>query len=258
MGAIIAIARNTLMETVRQPVYGLALTLACVIVLCTPYMSGHVYVFNAGSGLAAPAERMIADIGLSTVLLMGLILGIHATAGVVSREIENKTALSVLSKRVGRWAFILGKYFGVALALLFACAAGVVFVLMTVRTGVAVAVSDPIDWWALGTMISVLVFAALYATFRNYYRGRAWVGAYTMAFIALTLAVFAVFSTFDRNYRPIFLPRAEYEPDDPNRYEKEQRAGRTFDWEVAKAGLLTAEAVLLMAAVAIAASSRFV
>jgi len=261
VGQFFAIFRNTVVETVRQPVYALVLVIMCFLVAIMPAFSAQIYTFGAGSGLEHSAERMLADLGLATVLLAGLVLAVFSTASVISREIDNRTALTVLSKRVSRWVFVLGKYAGVAVAILLATLTGTVMILLTVRVGPKVAVSDPLDYGVIASMIAVVVLAVSLATFRNYFRGRSWVGSFALSFVLLAMLVFAVFLLFDKEYHFIFLPRtaAALDPGaaaSGDAFDTDFANRVTYDWDVARAAVLTVEAVLLMAGVAVAASTR--
>ncbi len=253
MGQVYAIFRNTLLETVRQPVYGLVLAVMCTLITATPSFAAQIYTFRAGSGYAKSAERMVADLGIATVLLAGLILAVFATAGVISREIEEKTALTVLSKRISRGAFILGKYLGVSAAISLAAMAGTMTVLFVVRMKAPIDVTETVDWRILSTILGSLALALAVATFRNYYRGRAWIGSFNLTFITLLAVGFLAFSLFDQNYVPIFL--------EPPVEQQVGHYGQTiiresFDWEVGRAAFLTLMAVLVISGVAVAASTR--
>ena len=64
----------------------------------------------------------LKDSGLVVIMLLGILLAVWSASGSVADEIEGKTALTVLSKPVGRRSFILGKFLGIVwtLAVLFA------------------------------------------------------------------------------------------------------------------------------------------
>jgi len=101
----LAIARQTFLEVVRQPVH-------CVVVLATlgAYaLSPHIALFSLRE-----EGRLLDEFGTSTVLLAGWALTCLAASGVVRREIETRTALTLLSKPVSRGAFLAGKFLGVA------------------------------------------------------------------------------------------------------------------------------------------------
>jgi hypothetical protein len=253
MGQVYAIFRNTLLETVRQPVYGLVLAVTCTLITATPSFAAQIYTFRAGSGYERSAERMVADLGIATVLLAGLILAVFATSGVVNREIEEKTALTVLSKRISRGAFILGKYLGVSAAISLAALAGTMTVLFVVRMKAPVTVAEHIDWRILSTILGAAGVALGAATFRNYTRGRAWIGSFNLTFIALLALGFLVFSFFDQHYVPVFMELPEQQHLD---IYGNVIARETFDWEVGRAAFLTLMAVLVISGVAVAASTR--
>jgi len=102
---LLALTRNTLLECIRQPV-----TLVAGVL-------GFIFVFFSipfSSFTMEDDQRMFVDIGLSTIFMCGIIMSAFLATGVVSREIENKTVLTVVSKPVPRPLFVLGKFLGVA------------------------------------------------------------------------------------------------------------------------------------------------
>ncbi len=259
MGQFYAIFRNTLLETVRQPVYALVLVLLCGLIALMPAFSAQIYTFGAGSGLEQSAERLIADLGLASVLLAGLILAVFTSVTVLTREIDNKTALTVLSKKVARPVFVLAKYAGVAVGILLAAFTGTVTILLTMRIGPRVAVSDPLDYGVIAGMLLAALLAVGIATGRNYFSGRAWVGSFTLSFVVLMAIVFCVFLLFDKEYEFVLTSepaaaQAGLEGDEG--MHSPEDGAVVYDWEVARAAVLTVQAVLLMAGVAVAASTR--
>ncbi|MEX2213246.1 MAG: hypothetical protein WD768_03910 [Phycisphaeraceae bacterium] len=133
---LLAIFRNTFVESIRQPI-AIVVIIACnlVLALCV-----------AGAGYTMDDDNLLfIPLGLSTLLLGGLFLAGFTATGVVSLEIENKTALTVVSKPVTRPLFILGKYLGVAGALLMAMWPMICTLLLCVRHGVMQTASTSYD-----------------------------------------------------------------------------------------------------------------
>jgi ABC-type transport system involved in multi-copper enzyme maturation permease subunit len=62
--------------------------------------------------------KMLKDTGFTLILVFNLIFAIWAASSSVADEIEGRTALTVLSKPIGRAQFILGKFFGILWAVL--------------------------------------------------------------------------------------------------------------------------------------------
>lgn len=249
MGQIYAIFLNTVTETLRQPVYGLVLAVSCAVIALTPVTAAQIYSFRVTSGLDLAAERMIADLGLATMLLAGLLLGIFTSTSVISREIERRTAGTVLSKTVSRSTFVFGKYLGVAASIVLATLTCCVVVLLTIRAGSAVTAYELIDWGAAFALIACALIAVGVATSRSYYRHASWVGTFNLSFIALAGVLFVVYAVIDKEYRFVFAGPPD--PAGPRWW------GRlTYDGEVIKAALLTIQAVLVMTSIAVAASTR--
>ncbi len=107
-GQFFAIVRNTFFESIRQPVMLVILAAATLFIfLCIP-LSAYTMEDD---------QRMYIDMGLATIFLCGVLLSALIATNVLTREIDNKTVLTVVSKPVTRPVFFLGKFVGVALAL---------------------------------------------------------------------------------------------------------------------------------------------
>jgi ABC-type transport system involved in multi-copper enzyme maturation permease subunit len=104
MKKCIAISINTYRESVRNPSYFILLTAFGLFILLSPYIT----LFALGEEI-----RMIVDISLSTIILEGLFIAILSSSSVLSDEIENRTAVTILSKPVSKYTYILSKYIGV-------------------------------------------------------------------------------------------------------------------------------------------------
>ena len=105
---IITIARNAFFESIRQPIV-LVLVLAATLLLL---LASPLSAFTMEND-----QRMLLDIGLATVFMIGMLLAIFVASNVLGQEIRNKTTLTVVSKPVGRPQFVIGKFLGAALAI---------------------------------------------------------------------------------------------------------------------------------------------
>jgi Cu-processing system permease protein len=61
--------------------------------------------------------KIIKDLGLAALSLMGLAIAVFIGIGLVAKEVERKSIYSVLSKPVTREQFVLGKYLGLVMTL---------------------------------------------------------------------------------------------------------------------------------------------
>jgi ABC-2 type transport system permease protein len=160
-----AIAKNTFLETVRQPVFGVLLWVAAAwIGLITPLLAA--FTLESGSDI-----KVAKDVGLATLLLYGLLASVFSASGVITREIASHTVLTVVSKPVSRPVFLLGKYLGVCGAVLvgyyFLC---LVFFLM-IRHGIMETTAQELDWPVLLFSILAIAISLVAATFGNYVYG---------------------------------------------------------------------------------------
>jgi ABC-type transport system involved in multi-copper enzyme maturation permease subunit len=167
---LLAISRNTFVEAIRQPVYGvLILVTFAVLVLDLPLST-----YSMGTGVADyqdTDQKMMVNLGLSTLLVSGLLLAAFSASGVLSREIEDKTILTVVSKPVSRPTVVLGKFVGVAAAIAIAYYLCSLVFLMTVRHKVMPSAADPYDFPVIILGCSAFVLAIAAALFCNYFFG---------------------------------------------------------------------------------------
>lgn len=105
------LARITYRNAARTPIYYIVIG----VFSCLIFVSQYITLFSFDE---ADELRMIREMGLSSIVVAGLALAIFLSAGVVTEEIEDKTALTLLAKPIGRSQFLLGKFFGIGLALL--------------------------------------------------------------------------------------------------------------------------------------------
>lgn len=105
---VLAIARNCFLESIRQPVYAVLLLAGVLALVLNANLAAYTFEDD---------DKLLVDLGLSTLFLTGLLLAAFTATSVLSREIENKTVLTVVSKPVTRAAVIVGKFLGVAVAL---------------------------------------------------------------------------------------------------------------------------------------------
>ncbi len=203
MGKLFAIAQNTFIETIRQPIFGVLLWVAVGLLIMNPSVAA--FSLESGSDI-----KIVKDVGLATLLLYGLLASVFSATSVITREIESHTVLTVVSKPVSRPVFLLGKYLGVCVAVLvgyyFLC---LVF-LMTIRHGVLETVTQKYDQPVLIFGLSAIGVSLIAATFGNYVYGWHFPAALTAWVVPLgTLAVLGVciisptweFQPFARDFR---------------------------------------------------------
>jgi hypothetical protein len=98
------IAAATAKETVSQPIFTLLILIgvaALVSFVFTPYNTFGEDV------------KMLKTTGMTTIKILAIIMALWTASTSVADEIEGRTALTVLSKPVGRRQFILGKFLGI-------------------------------------------------------------------------------------------------------------------------------------------------
>jgi ABC-type transport system involved in multi-copper enzyme maturation permease subunit len=103
---VAAIARTTAKEAMSQPLFFLLLAIGIVGLVFFPIIPYN----TLGEDI-----KMVKDEGLTLIMVLSIILALWTASVSIADEIEGRTALTLLSKPVSRWKFILGKFVGILL-----------------------------------------------------------------------------------------------------------------------------------------------
>lgn len=227
---LLGIATNCFTETIRQPIYGVLLLVTVGMLVLNLSLAGYTLDDD---------NKLLKDLNLSTLLLAGLFLAAFSAAGVLSREIENKTVLTVISKPVGRPVFILGKFIGLAAAMAVAYYIVSIVCLLTIRHKVLERATDDFDLPVIIFGLAAIVLTLLLAAFCNY--------LYSMEFSSTSIAIGLPLMTIALILVSLINPDWQF-----------QTFGEDFiDGQMIGAITLVFAMVLIATAVAVAASTRF-
>ena len=102
------IALSSFRETVRDKIL-YTLLFFVLLLLAFSVLLGDWSVFAQ--------KKVITDFSLGVMSIGGLAIAIFIGVGLVQKEIQRKTILTLLSKPVRRWQFLVGKYLGLLLVL---------------------------------------------------------------------------------------------------------------------------------------------
>jgi len=234
MVKFLAICKNTFVQTVRQPVYTWMLLVAVMILV------GSLPITNwaMATEYRDSNQRMLEGLGLGTLLVCGLIVASLSASSVLAREIEDKTALTVISKPVSRPMFVMGKFTGVAGAvMLFFYIAGLVY-LMTLRHKVVPAAYHKIDWPVIVLGCSGFVLGMAAAVAGNVMFGWPFTSAFVYSMTAMLSLAAVVIAVVGQGWNIIPFGMGMMRPQ--------------LFWAMA----LLAMALLIFVAIAITASTR--
>lgn len=103
-----AIVGATYGEITRRPLY--FILLACFSVAI--FLSKFLTLFSFYQEM-----NLVREMGVATLVFWGFIITAVLSGVVVTQELEDRTAVSLLSKPLRRHEFLLGKYLGLALSL---------------------------------------------------------------------------------------------------------------------------------------------
>ncbi|MHC4324398.1 MAG: ABC transporter permease [Planctomycetota bacterium] len=229
MNKIFTIAKNTFIETLRQPIYSIIIIAALLLFFISPSLTMYTM---------SDDNKLLREIGLSTLFLTSLFIAIFSASGAVAQEMENKTITTVLSKPVQRPIFIIAKFLGVTASVVLAHYICTIALLMAIRHGVLETVNDTHDWTVLGSAAVILGSVLLLSAFFNY--------AYDWKFSSTAMVLTGIFATFGI----IFLTFI-----DRNWQFKPQENG--FNAVDIYGSVLLLLAALIIVALAVALSSRF-
>jgi ABC-type transport system involved in multi-copper enzyme maturation permease subunit len=221
------IAVNAFMELIRQPIFLLLMTGSVMfeIFLAVPYY------FAFGD-----EPKLIENSALAVMLLSGLFGAVLSASSSLAREIRSGTALAVLSKPVSRAQFLLAKFAGLALALMVLTYVNMIGVLIASR--MAFDAYGKTDLPAVGIFAAGIAIAYALAGFGNFFLRRPFISNAVLGMIVMTtLAAFVIFQ---------FTTQME-----------SMGTRAQVNWNLMPAGLLVLFALWILAAVALACSTRF-
>ena len=236
LNQIATIARTTFIEAIRQPIFFFMLVICGLLQILNTWGTGFSMDRETVAELEAD-NKLLFDIGLSTIFGCGVILAAFISSATISREIENKTALTVISKPVQRFTLVLGKYLGVTAAILMATFVMLLFLLLAIRHGVLSTAADHIDGPVWIFTIGATILTIGLAAFANFFY--AW--SFTQCASLLAPVFFAV------AYLGVLGIGKEWEW---------QSLGTDFKPRVTLACVVLAMAILVLTSVAVAASTR--
>ncbi len=225
---LLAIIRNTFFESIRQPIMLVILIIATIaLILCNPLAAFTM----------SDDQRMLIDMGLATVFLCGALLAAFLATNVLTREIDNFTALTVISKPVGRPLFVIGKFIGVAAAILVGTLyMSFCFMLVEMHT-VLQTVRDPVHVPVIVFGVGAVVLGLAGATWANYFYNKVF--GSTLICITAPLAAIA------------YLLALMFDPDF-----KIQPISADFKGQIWLALVVLQMAILVLSAIAVALSTR--
>jgi ABC-type transport system involved in multi-copper enzyme maturation permease subunit len=104
MPKVAAIARTTAKEAMSQPLFYVLLAIGVFCLVLFPF----VPYYTLGEDI-----KMLKDEGLILTMVLSMILALWTASGSIAEDVEGRTALTLLSKPVGRRQFIFGKFLGI-------------------------------------------------------------------------------------------------------------------------------------------------
>ncbi len=226
---LVSIARNTFTETIRQPIYGVLLLATIALLIINVFLAGFTLEDD---------DKLLMDLGLCTILLSGLFLAAFSATGVLTREIENKTAMTIVSKPVTRPVFLLGKYAGLILAQFLAFYISFLIFLLTMHHKVLQSAADPWDWPAIIFGLGFLMVGIFAAAAANFFYGKEFSSTALALGTPLLTVGTIITSFFDREFHPTAFGEGY------------------FDAQLVVAAILLMMALAVVAAVALAVSTR--
>lgn len=156
---LLTIAKNTVFETLRQPIYIVIIISALLLLLLAPFIS--MYTLDED-------VKLLRELAFSTIFLAGLFMAVFSATGAITEEIETGTITTVLSKPIPRPVFVLGKFFGVAMAVTLAHYILTAAMLMAIRHGVLETASDEFDFTVITAASFAFLATIIISAFLNY------------------------------------------------------------------------------------------
>lgn len=226
MRQFFTIAANAFMELIRQPVFLLLMTGSVFfeLFLAVPYY------FALGD-----EPKLVQSSALAAMLLSGLFGAVLNASASLAREIRVGTALAVLSKPIGRAQFLLAKFVGLAGALTVLTYVNLIGVLLCSK--MAFDAYGSTDLVALGIFATGVAVAYALGGFSNFFLRRPFVSDAVLAMVVMATVAGFIIYRFTHQEQSLATPGH-------------------VDWRLVPAGILILFALWILAALALACSTR--
>jgi len=225
MRQFVTIAVNTFMELIRQPIF---------LLLSTASASFAVFLASVPYFGFGDDPILVKQSVLAVMLLAGLLGAVLSPSNTLAREIRTGTALSVLSKPIGRAQFLLAKYTGLAAALAVLNYINMMAALTASR--ITFDAYGSADLRALSVFFGSLVLAYAAGGFVNYFLRRPFVSHALFAVVLMITVSFFIIHA---------LPKQDAASE-----------GGVTDWRMVPASVLILFALWILAGLALACSTR--
>ena len=233
---ILAIALNTFLESVRQPINFVLIITGALMQGMNTLLSAYSMSYDEAAEVTGD-NKLLLDMGLATVFVISTLLAAFVATAVLSREIQDKTVLTVISKPVGRPVFIIGKYLGTTGAVLLAAVILLIFFQFAIRHEVMSTARDTLDGPVVLFSSLAIALAIGLGVWCNFFYG--WVFSSVATYAMAPLLLLAWFGTMLINDQWAIQPIST-------------------DWkpQVMLAGACILLAMPVLTAIALAASTR--
>mgnify|MGYP006283924895 CR=1 FL=1 len=166
---ILAIARNTFREAVRDRVFALVGAFGLVLMVSSIVLSP----LSVGA-----QQKLVADIGLSGISIFAVLVVLFVGSGLVHKELDKRTIMTLLSKPVSRLEYLLGKYVGLLFTIV------TMMALMAALFGLALlATGTQFEWvylLSIGLTFCEMVLVTAIVIFFSSFTGPLLTGLFTM------------------------------------------------------------------------------
>lgn len=156
-GHVATLALNTFRETVRDRVFYLVAVFGLVMLASTAVLSPLTVGAQA---------KIMADVGLAAMVVFGLLVVVFVGSGMVRKEMDKGTILTVLAKPVGRRTYLAGKFLGLNLTLsaMLAVMTALFLLLLLVAPGAFSLRFLPVIWLCFLELTLVNAVAVFFST----------------------------------------------------------------------------------------------
>lgn len=152
-GAALAVAVMTFREAVRDRVLYMLLAFALVMIAAARLLA----LLTVGS-----ESRIVVDTGLAAIAFFGVLTAVFVGVSLIAKEIEGRTAYTILARPLSRRTFVAGKYLGLLLTLwVNAAVMSLGFILLLLLRGEPVLPVLP-ALWLIAMELAVVTALALF------------------------------------------------------------------------------------------------
>lgn len=192
MFKVYLIAKNSFEEMIRQPLFVVIFYVMGLLITLSPLYT--LFVFYE-------TQRLLLEMGLTTMMLTGIMTVSISASHTLTSEIHKKTILVLATKPVNRFQLLAGKYLGVVACGMTMILFHYILLIYVMRMGAIETSAFKVDQPVLVSLIFIFFGSNLYGFFMNYFSDKNFCSSAVYSTIFISVLSFLIIGIWGRQWQ---------------------------------------------------------